>query len=117
MGAVGALVLAAINRKDFSTTGQKILIIGVIALGIGAMIGVFFSQGLAFKLTFVVAYFAVIWGMPRSRAHSRRAQLVNQGNATTMRLTTMVVFILIGSTCCLASCSRASAARSGSSTC
>ena len=31
MGAVGAIVLAAIHAKDFSTTGRQVLIIGVIA--------------------------------------------------------------------------------------
>jgi hypothetical protein len=61
MGAIGAIVLAAIHSKDFSSTGQKILIAGLIALGIGAMIGVFMSRGLLFKLAFVFAYFAVIW--------------------------------------------------------
>ena len=39
MGAVGAIVLAAIHHKDFSTAGHKILIIGVIAAGIGTIVG------------------------------------------------------------------------------
>jgi TRAP-type mannitol/chloroaromatic compound transport system permease large subunit len=49
MGAVGAIVLAAIHSKDFSTTGRKLLIIGVIAGGIGTMVGIFLTQGLIFK--------------------------------------------------------------------
>jgi branched-chain amino acid transport system permease protein len=39
MGAVGAIVLAAIHHKDFSSAGRKALIIGVIAGGIGTIIG------------------------------------------------------------------------------
>src|SRR3954452_9385524 len=38
MGAVGAIVLAAIHHKDFSTTGNKVLIIGTIAAGIGVIV-------------------------------------------------------------------------------
>lgn len=33
MGAIGAIVLAAIHHKDFSTAGSKILIIGIIGAG------------------------------------------------------------------------------------
>ena len=47
MGAVGAIVLAAIHSKDFSTTGRKVLIVGVIAGGIGTIIGIFVTEGLA----------------------------------------------------------------------
>ena len=45
MGAVGAIVLAAIHHKDFSTTGRKILIVGVIAAGIGTIVGIFLTRG------------------------------------------------------------------------
>jgi len=50
MGAVGAIVLAAIHSKDFSTTGRKVLIIGAIAGGIGTIIGMFATDGLIFAL-------------------------------------------------------------------
>src|SRR4029077_11768403 len=53
MGAVGAIVLAAIHSKDFSTTGRKVLIIGAIAGGIGTMIEILTTEGgLIFKLAF-----------------------------------------------------------------
>src|ERR1700716_2773571 len=45
MGAIGAIVLAAMHSKDFSTTGQKMLIAGVVALGIGAIIGTLIGEG------------------------------------------------------------------------
>src|ERR1700750_851703 len=61
MGAVGAIVLAAIHSKEFSSTGRKMLIIGVIAGGIGTIIGMFVTDGLFFKLAFAITYFAVVW--------------------------------------------------------
>src|ERR1700726_2663045 len=57
MGAVGAIVLAAIHNKDFSTTGRKVLITGVIAAGIGTIVGIFMTEGLIFKLAFAITYF------------------------------------------------------------
>src|SRR6201984_2733155 len=57
MGAVGAIVLAAIHHKDFSSAGSKILIIGVIAAGIGTILGVFFNEDIVFKGGFALDYF------------------------------------------------------------
>src|SRR6266404_2131894 len=61
MGAIGAIVLAAIHSKDFSTTGRKVLIIGVVAAGIGTMVGIFLTEAIIFKIAFAVTYFAVVW--------------------------------------------------------
>src|SRR3982075_4543177 len=41
MGPGGAIGLAALQHKNFSTTGHKILIAGVIAAGVGTMVGIF----------------------------------------------------------------------------
>jgi tripartite ATP-independent transporter DctM subunit len=99
MGAIGAIILAAIHSKDFSTTGQKMLIAGVVALGIGAIIGTLIGEGKLFKLAFAVAYIAIVWiCLEAVRIPDLRA-LIKQGYETTMRITTMVTFILIGSTC------------------
>src|SRR5580692_480922 len=99
MGAVGAIVLAAIHSKDFSSTGRKLLIIGVIACGIGTIVGIFLTQGLVFKLAFAITYFAVVWICVEAVRIPVLRDLIKQGYETTMRITTMVVFILIGSTC------------------
>src|ERR1700692_1207155 len=99
MGAVGAIVLAAIHSKDFSSTGHKLLIIGVIAAGVGTMVGIFLTEGLIFKLAFAVTYFAVVWICLEAVRIPELRDLIKQGYETTMRITTMVVFILIGSTC------------------
>jgi TRAP-type mannitol/chloroaromatic compound transport system permease large subunit len=99
MGAIGAIVLAAMHHKDFSMTGRKILVIGVIAAGIGTAIGIFGTEGLAFRTAFAVTYFAVIWICLEAVRIPELRSLIKQGYETTMRITTMVVFILIGSTC------------------
>src|SRR5882762_531986 len=61
MGAVGAIVLAAIHHKDFSAAGHRMLLIGMVAAGIGTMVGIYFTKGLAFKLAFSLTYLAVVW--------------------------------------------------------
>src|SRR6266700_1518779 len=38
MGAVGAVVLAAIHHKEFSAAGNKILVVGIVAAGIGTIV-------------------------------------------------------------------------------
>src|SRR6478735_4356990 len=50
MGAVGAIVLAAIHDKGFSSTGHKILIVGVVAAGIGTIVAMLYSENLIFRL-------------------------------------------------------------------
>jgi TRAP-type mannitol/chloroaromatic compound transport system permease large subunit len=99
MGAVGAIVLAAIHHKDFSSTGNKILIIGTIAAGVGTMVGIFMTEGILFKIAFAVTYFAVVWIGLEAVSIPDLRNLIKQGYETTMRITTMVTFILIGSTC------------------
>src|ERR1700757_3694762 len=58
MGAIGAIVLAAIHHKELSTTGSKMMLIGIVATGIGAIIGIKFGENLFFKLSFAVVYIA-----------------------------------------------------------
>src|SRR6185295_2030887 len=99
MGAVGAIVLAAIHNKDFSTSGQKMLIAGVVACGVGTIVGIFLTQGLIFKIAFAITYAAVVWICLEAVRIPELRDLIKQGYETTMRITTMVTFILIGSTC------------------
>ncbi len=99
MGAVGAIVLAAIHHKDFSSTDRKVLIIGVIAAGVGTIIAMLFTENLIFKLAFAVTYLAVAWICIQAARIPDLRDLIKQGYESTMRLTCMVTFILIGSTC------------------
>jgi TRAP-type mannitol/chloroaromatic compound transport system permease large subunit len=99
MGAIGAIVLAAIHHKDFSTTGSKILIIGVIAAGVGTIVAILFSENIVFKIAFAITYLAVVWICLEAVRIPDLRDLIKQGYETTMRITCMVTFILIGSTC------------------
>jgi TRAP-type mannitol/chloroaromatic compound transport system permease large subunit len=100
MGAVGAIVLAAIHHKEFSSAGQKVLIIGVIAAGIGTIMAMLYSEAnLIFKIGFAITYFAVAWICIEAARLPDLRDLIKQGYQTTMRITCMVTFILIGSTC------------------
>jgi tripartite ATP-independent transporter DctM subunit len=99
MGAIGAIVLAAIHHKDLSRPGQKMLIVGVIATGLGAIIGILLGEGKLFKLTFAVVYLAIVWLCLEAVRIPDLRNLIKQGYETTMRITSMVTFILIGSTC------------------
>jgi TRAP-type mannitol/chloroaromatic compound transport system permease large subunit len=99
MGAVGAIILAVIHHKDFSSPGHRILLIGIVAAGIGTMAVVFFGEGLLFKLSFAVTYLAVVWVCLEAVKIPDLRSLIKQGYETTMRITSMVTFILIGSTC------------------
>ena len=99
MGAIGAIVLAAIHHKDLSKPGQRMMIVGIVAAGIGAIIGVMMGENLFFKLAFAVVYIAVVWLCLEAVKIPDLRDLIKQGYKSTMRLSTMVVFILIGSTC------------------
>jgi TRAP-type mannitol/chloroaromatic compound transport system permease large subunit len=99
MGAIGAIVLAAIHHKDFSAAGSKILIVGVIAAGIGTIVAILYSENVTFRLAFAVTYLAIVWICLEAVRIPDLRDLIRQGYETTMRITCMVVFILIGSTC------------------
>jgi TRAP-type mannitol/chloroaromatic compound transport system permease large subunit len=60
---------------------------------------VLLGEGLPFKLSFAVVYLAVVWLCLEAVRIPDLRDLIKQGYETTMRITTMVVFILIGSTC------------------
>src|SRR5437868_1531080 len=99
MGAIGAIVLAAVHHKELSSKGHKMLLIGIAATGVGAIVGVLLGEGKLFKLTFAVVYLAVVWLCLEAVRIPDLRDLIKQGYQSTMRLSTMVVFILIGSTC------------------
>jgi len=92
-------VLAAIHNKEFTATGRKMLVTGVIAGGIGTIVGIFFTEGLILKAAFAITYLAVLWICAEAVRIPELRNLIKQGYETTMRITTMVTFILIGSTC------------------
>jgi tripartite ATP-independent transporter DctM subunit len=99
MGAIGAIVLAAIHHKDLSGTGRKMLVTGIAAVGIAVIVGMLVGEGKLLKLAMAVVYLAVVWLCLEAVRIPDLRDLIKQGYESTMRLSTMVVFILIGSTC------------------
>ena len=71
----------------------------VIAIVVGIVIGVVGLPGWTFKAAFAVVYIAVVWLLIEGWRIADLRQLIKQGYETTMRITAMVTFILIGSQC------------------
>jgi TRAP-type mannitol/chloroaromatic compound transport system permease large subunit len=99
MGAVGAALLAVMHHRDFSLTGKRVLIGGLIAAAIGMAIGVLGLGFWPFAAAFAVVYAAVVWILFEGWQIKDLRNLFIQGYQQTMRITSMVTFILIGATC------------------
>ena len=99
MGAVGAIVLAVTHHREFSRSGQRVFIIGLVSCGIGTLVGLADWDPVLFKIAFGVMYFAIAWLCLEAARIADLRQLIKQGYETTMRITAMVTFILIGSQC------------------
>jgi TRAP-type mannitol/chloroaromatic compound transport system permease large subunit len=99
MGAVGAIVLAVTHHRELSRYGRGVFVAGLIAAAIGLLLGILDVVPLLFKLAFAVTYFAVAWLCLEAVRIAELRLLIKQGYETTMRITAMVIFILIGSTC------------------
>ena len=99
MGAVGAIILAVTHHRDLSQFGRRVFVVGLTAGTIGMLLSLLDAVPLLFKLAFAVTYFAVAWLCLEAYRIPALRQLIKQGYQTTMRITAMVIFILIGSTC------------------
>jgi tripartite ATP-independent transporter DctM subunit len=98
MGAVGAIVLAVIHHREFSPTGRRIFLIGVAMSGVAVMAGILGAPTL-FRAAISIVYLAVAWLCIEAARIAELRAMIRQGYQTTMRITAMVIFILIGSTC------------------
>ncbi|MES2127635.1 MAG: TRAP transporter large permease subunit [Pseudomonadota bacterium] len=108
MGALGAVVLAVIRRPEFLARDRMVLRVGMAALALAGGVAVFYykpESGLPpaikplVQAALAVLYLAVAYLVFRAWHIAPLRQLVKLGYQSTMRLTAMVVFILIGSTC------------------
>jgi len=98
MGTVGALVLAVIRHPKVGKH-SRIFWGGIAAAGVAAIIGIYAFKSLPFQVAISVFYAAVVWMLVRSAAIPELRSLIKRAFEMTMRLTAMVIFILIGSTC------------------
>ncbi|HEY4374784.1 MAG TPA: TRAP transporter large permease subunit [Burkholderiales bacterium] len=107
MGAVGAIVLAVIRHPQLGKFGKISFIAGVIGCFIGIAVyningnPTFFGpKGLLFQIFFGgVLYLAIGYLLVRSAFIPELRRLLIMAYQSTARLTAMVAFILVGSTC------------------
>jgi TRAP-type mannitol/chloroaromatic compound transport system permease large subunit len=99
MGAVGSIVLAVIQHPKLDRFGRVVLGGGVAAGAIGVVIGMVAFKSVPFKIAFAAMYLAIVWLCVQAARIPELRNLIKQAYEATMRLTAMVVFILIGSTC------------------
>ena len=99
MGAIGAIVLAVTRHKDLGLLGSRVFKIGVVATLAGVAAYQFDPKGLQFRISFGILYLAVAYLCVRAAYIADLRGLLRQAYQQTARLTAMVAFILIGSTC------------------
>jgi TRAP-type C4-dicarboxylate transport system permease large subunit len=99
MGAIGAIVLAASRHPQLGTAGKRIFLVGIIGAGVAAIIGVWAFKSVPFKVAITVLYVAVAYLCLKAALIPDLRKLIVAAYEATMRLTAMVIFILIGSTC------------------
>ena len=100
MGTVGAIVLAVVHRPEFSRRGRiaarialaAIALIGLVALAAPEL---FQTVRAPAFLVFYTALGAVLW---EAIAIANLRKLIWSASQSTMRITAMVLFILVGST-------------------
>jgi len=90
---------SAVRTISLGKPGKRIALIGLIAAGVAAIIGVWAFKSVPFKVAIAVLYLVVAYLCIRAAAIPDLRKLIVAAYEATMRLTAMVIFILIGSTC------------------
>jgi tripartite ATP-independent transporter DctM subunit len=99
MGTVGAIVLAVLRHPQLGKPSKRVFLVGMVAAGIVCIIGIYAFKSVPFKVTIAVLYTSIVWMLLRAAAIPDLRILIKRAFEATMRLTAMVIFILIGSTC------------------
>ena len=99
MGAVGAIVIAVLRHPELGRTGKRMFAAALVAGGVAAIIGIYAFKSLPFKVGIAVLYLALAYLVIRAAVIPDLRALLKRAYEATMRLTAMVIFILIGSTC------------------
>ncbi|HEV7856722.1 MAG TPA: TRAP transporter large permease subunit, partial [Herminiimonas sp.] len=108
MGALGAVVLAVIRDKEFNRRDRWFYRISMAGLAAAVLIstlsyqtdiGVSAAAKPFLQAALAATYLGIAWLVYRATRIRDLRNLIVQGYQSTMRLTCMVVFILIGSTC------------------
>jgi tripartite ATP-independent transporter DctM subunit len=99
MGTVGAIVLAALRHPQLGTPSKRVFLAGLVSGGIASIVGIYAFKSLPFQVAVAVLYAAIAWLCLRAAMIAELRDLLKRAYEATMRLTAMVIFILIGSTC------------------
>jgi len=100
MGMVGAIVLAVLHRPEFSRRGQIAAWVGLVSIGVITLAALlpgdlFDTLRVPLFIVFYAGLALVLW---EAVAIRELRGLIVQASQSTMRITAMVIFILIGST-------------------
>lgn len=108
MGALGAVVLAVIRSKEFGKTDRLFFRLGMVGLAAAVLVGLLsYTADIGIsaaakpflQAALAAVYLGIAWLVYRATRIRDLRNLIVEGYQSTMRLTCMVVFILIGSTC------------------
>ncbi len=99
MGAIGAIVLAVVRHKDLGPFSLRFFQVGVVAVFGGVAAFYWQPKSLLFQGMFTIVYLSVAWMCYRAVMIVDLRNLLRQAYQQTARITAMVSFILIGSTC------------------
>ena len=100
MGTIGAIVLAVVRNAPLTKFDQIMFIGGCIAAVVGGLIGATGGfKSVPFKIAFTIMFASVIWLCWRAWQFKELRDLIVQAMQSTMRITAMVAFILVGATC------------------
>ncbi len=99
MGAIGAIVLAVVRDKNIGKLSMRVFQLGM-ATTIGGIVAYqILPKSVPFQVMFGIMYLCVAWLCIRAAVIPDLRGLLRQAYQQTARITAMVAFILIGSTC------------------
>jgi TRAP-type mannitol/chloroaromatic compound transport system permease large subunit len=99
MGTIGATALAVLRSPGLSRAGRLVAWTGLAAVIVAAVIGSYAFKSTPFQVAVGVLYASVLWLCIEGLFIPELRKLLLRALEATMRLTAMVIFILIGSTC------------------
>ncbi|MBM3644468.1 MAG: TRAP transporter large permease subunit [Alphaproteobacteria bacterium] len=99
MGTIGAIVLAVVRNAPLTQFDRWTFGAGVGAAIVGSLIGAVAFKSLPFQIAFTVVFASIIWLCWRAWQVTELRSLIIQAFQSTMRITAMVAFILVGATC------------------
>ncbi|MEY3729559.1 MAG: hypothetical protein RLZZ57_315 [Pseudomonadota bacterium] len=100
LGTVGAIILAVLRNTQMQKTDRLAYAAGLVATAICIVAS--FTVGmktLPFRASFTVLFIAMIWLCWRAWQDKALHDLIVEGMRATMRITSMVAFIVVGATC------------------